>query len=182
MWNRKARPVPAVFATIAAIGTLLWAAQIVACSTDAVGIEACRSIETERCKLAPTCAGEKGRPKIKTTAQVTNCMNYYHDHCLVGLENEAQGDPSKESVNACVAAIQKTVACQKSGLTTMAACALVDAGAAVDDSTLSPCAVFDAPEHLTACRFVEKAGTTVATTAAATTGSGGAGGSGGSGG
>ncbi len=189
MWNRKARPMPVLLASVAALGFL--AAQIAACSTDAVGIEACRTIETERCKLAPTCASVKGSPKIKTQTQVDNCVNYYHDHCLVGVENPKAGNSLDSAAKSCVEAIQATIACQKSGLPNMEACSAAGLGAAVDNGALSPCEVFTSPEHLDACRFVESqtssttAATTTSTTAAATTstttgtGSGGSGGSGG---
>lgn len=163
-----------------ALGILPWAAQVVACSTDAVGVDACRTIETQRCQMAPTCAAVKGSPKIKTATQVTNCVNYYHDHCLVGIENTTKGDPSKTSVDACVAALKATIQCQKNGEETMASCD----GVAVDDSTLSPCAAFDAPEHITDCNFIQKPASTTTTTTTTTTstGTGGSGGSGGSGG
>ncbi len=177
MQNREARRLPKLLASVIALGMLPWVAQVLACSTDAVGVDACRTIETARCKLAPTCAAVKGSPKIKTTTQVDNCVSYYHDHCLVGLENAKAGDPAKSAIDGCVSALTQTIACQKAGEETMASCDGVD----VDDSTMTPCAVFSAPEHLTACKFVASTTTTSTTTTGGGGGSGGSGGSGGGG-
>jgi len=170
----------ALLASVAAFALLPLAAQIGACSTGAIGIEACRSIEAERCKLAPLCASVKGHPKIKTTLQVNNCIDYYHDHCLVGIEDATikGGDPAKPTYEACVSALSATGACQSNGAATMADCP----GAAVDNAALTPCAVIGAPEHLTACNFIETPTTATGSSTASTgTGAGGTGGAGGSG-
>jgi hypothetical protein len=65
---------------------VLGAAGLGGCSTDAVGVEACRTIQTARCEVAPACLGQE-EFAIETEEQVENCKTYYIDGCLVGVEN-----------------------------------------------------------------------------------------------
>jgi hypothetical protein len=75
------------------------------CGTDAVGVEACRSIETARCKNAQACQIDLTNPVHRDTpaADVDNCILFYRDACLHGLM--ATTDPGTPAVNACVARI-----------------------------------------------------------------------------
>jgi hypothetical protein len=74
-----------------------------ACGTDAVGVSACRSIETARCEAAPACGISLALP-VHIGDDVSACVRFYNDQCLHGLVT--QSTPSTVAVNACVAAIQ----------------------------------------------------------------------------
>lgn len=165
----------AIVAIVAVFATTSAGLSTAACEGDAVGVDACKQIEQRRCELAPACAGKAGIPEIKDEVQIQNCKDIYRDHCLVGIENVAR-EPTKEQVDSCVAALEATTNCQKSGVAEMSGCA----GVAVDDGSISPCKAFAAPEHLDACRFIESAATvaasTTATTSSSSSGTGGAGG------
>ena len=168
-----------VAALTLAVALSPWAMQMAACGSDAVGIEACKDIEQKRCELAPKCYGQKGAPRIKTEVQVDNCVTYYKDHCLVGIENTTDIKDIDGKTKACTTALTKAVACHTGGALTMVDCPDV----AVDDPTLTPCAAFASPEHLADCAFIETPSTATTTTTAATTststggdGGGGAGG------
>ena len=90
---------------------VLGAAGLGGCSTDAVGIEACRLIQTARCEVAPSCLGQE-EFAIETEEQVENCITYYIDGCLVGVENSGAGD---ESGVGCEGAIRAIGACEADG-------------------------------------------------------------------
>jgi hypothetical protein len=77
---------------------------VTACGTDAIGIDACRQIETARCKQAPACNISLAQPvhRDSPTTDVDACIRYYHDACLHGLST---GDPGAPTVQACVDAI-----------------------------------------------------------------------------
>jgi hypothetical protein len=115
------------------------------CSTDAVGIEACRSIETARCEAATACGF--------TGEQVQSCTLFYRDQCLHGVENADAGPPTTEVVDACIAAVNATAACAKAGAKTLDGCA----GAKLltsADPTLTPCKVLlEKVDLLAACAF-----------------------------
>lgn len=122
------------------------------CSTGAVGVDACRAIESSRCDAAPAC--EDGDPSfgIVTEEQIENCKVFYNDACLVGLENVDE-EPTQDTVDDCVAAVVKVGACQTAKAATMAECEdgpEVVAGA----EELNPCEVLAKPENLKDCAFV----------------------------
>lgn len=120
------------------------------CSTDAVGVDACRLIESARCDAAPTCEGDPDSSGIVTEVQVENCKTFYRDHCLVGIEND-QAEPDGDDVTDCVEAIGKVAKCQTDKVETMADCDVeVESGG----SDLSPCGAMAEPELITACAFV----------------------------
>jgi hypothetical protein len=139
------------------------------CGTDAVGVDACRQIESARCDDAPTC---------KADFDVAHCQAFYRDQCMHGIEN-AGHPPSDAEVSDCVAAIHAVTDCAKRGAANMKDCnvALVDG---VLPATLSPCDVVMSNAHLLAkCAFAgvqSDAGTAspadAATTDAATTDAG----------
>jgi hypothetical protein len=76
-----------------------------ACSTDAVGVESCRQIETARCHNAAACGISLTNPPHRggPTTDVEFCIQFYNVACLHGLE--APGDPGAPAVQACVNAI-----------------------------------------------------------------------------
>jgi hypothetical protein len=90
-----------------ALVSALGAAAAVACGNDAVGVQACRQIETARCEVAPSCPTQF--PTFATVPvpdgdPVTACVRYYNDACLHGIVTTVA--PSQLSVNQCVAEIQ----------------------------------------------------------------------------
>jgi hypothetical protein len=87
-----------VLATLAAFGV-----SGTGCGTAAVGIDACRDIETARCEAAQHC----GR-----VDDVEACQRYYRDHCLHGLA-EGVEPPTPDQVDACVKVIERAGQCAK---------------------------------------------------------------------
>ena len=145
------------------------------CGTDAVGVDACRQIETARCQAAPACTGDEDTFAIRTEEQVRNCITLYKDHCLHGIENVEDGEPDQGDVDRCVAAIEATAACKKNGIGTMAECG--DVVYVGGDAAATPCQVLHNPETLEACVFILAKGEDGDTTSAtSTSGSGGGGG------
>ncbi len=61
-----------------------------ACGNDAVGVEACRTIEEARCKRAPQCGVDMSVPVHRDTPShdVDACIRYYNDACLHGLATD----------------------------------------------------------------------------------------------
>lgn|SRR5215472_6555127 len=98
------RLAPIVLAVIAGV-----AAGFAACGTDAVGIEACREIESARCTAAAPC--EKACTinmsipphRNSPTTDVQACQQYYDVACLHGLE--ATSEPGDPAVQSCINAI-----------------------------------------------------------------------------
>lgn len=148
----------------AALGVLAVAAAalVPACSNDAVGIEACRAIESARCDAALACEGDSPSFGIATEEQVENCKTFYIDHCLVGIENTADDDISPDTSDACVAAIQAVHACQLEENKDLAACNMPPdddgnvepVGLIADADITTPCEAIKHPEQLKACKFV----------------------------
>jgi hypothetical protein len=91
------------------------------CGPDVVGVDACRKIETERCKWAPACGIDLDVPtrRDKEASPVDDCIRLYHDACTHGL---VSNDPGEGAVNACVATIK-----DPSGRTQDEHCAIVKA-------------------------------------------------------
>ncbi len=121
------------------------------CSTEAVGIDACRRIESARCDAAPTCEGTDQAFGITTEAQIRNCKAFYIDHCLLGIEN-TEAEPGEEDVVPCEEAIVALGACQTNGVATMAECEGVTM--VEGQEALTPCEALRNPETLSACAFV----------------------------
>lgn len=74
-----------------------------ACSSSATGVDACKEIETARCKNAPACGISLTTPVSRDGREVDSCIRFYADACNHGLASKAS--PSSTDVNACVAAI-----------------------------------------------------------------------------
>jgi hypothetical protein len=75
-----------------------------ACGTDAVGVDACRQIESARCQQAPGCNISLQPPYHQTGTDVDACIRFYDSACLHGLASG--NDPGQTALNACVKAIQ----------------------------------------------------------------------------
>jgi hypothetical protein len=87
-----------VLATLGALG-----ATGTGCGTAAIGIDACRKIETARCEAAQYC----GR-----IDDVAACQRFYRDQCLHGLA-EGVETPTPDQVDGCVRTIEKAGECAK---------------------------------------------------------------------
>lgn len=77
-----------------------------ACGNDAVGVDACRRIETVRCESAQACGIDLGRPVHSGSTPENNvaaCIRYYDDQCRHGLVTTVE--PGQPAVDACVEAI-----------------------------------------------------------------------------
>ena len=134
-----------LLSTSLAAGALFVGLTPAGCGTDAVGVDACRTIENARCEAATACGF--------TEEKVQACVLFYRDQCLHGVANADAGEPATASTDACVAAVNATAACAKSGAKSIAGCA----GAALitgGDATLTPCVVLqERVEILAACAF-----------------------------
>jgi hypothetical protein len=86
---------------VVAIALLVSAA---ACSTDAVGVDACRQIEAARCQQAPACDIPLEPPYHTAGDDVGACIRFYNVACLHGLA--LASDPGAKAVDACVDAIE----------------------------------------------------------------------------
>ena len=92
---------------LVALSVLLGGAALLssACGNDAVGVEACRTIEEARCKRAPQCGVDMSVPvhRDSPSHDVDACIRYYNDACLHGLATDK--DPGGVATQACVDAI-----------------------------------------------------------------------------
>jgi hypothetical protein len=123
----------------------LWACLgLVACATDAVGVDTCRKIEYARCDAASHCPGTFGA--IDPGA----CRRFYRDHCLHGLP---AADPGAK-VNSCVGDIDSLGACaaQAQDSTPLTSCdpSIVS----LDPAILTACALLSQPEKIKSCSFL----------------------------
>lgn len=149
-FGRACAPLAAPLASLAIV-----ALAVSHCGTDAVGIDACRNIESARCEAAPSC------PNVTETSwtegDVLECKRFYRDQCLHGVEDVTH-TPSEVEVKACVDAIAGTAKCAKSGNPTMAECN-VPLVADVSPSAITPCAAILETVHLLAkCAFLRSLG------------------------
>jgi hypothetical protein len=120
----------------------------IASCTDAVGIEACRSIETARCQSAQHCGFSED--------ESLRCVEFYHDQCLHGIEN-ADEPPGETETKQCVDAIAVVDGCAQKGAATMADCPQAPVIASAPAASLTPCGVILKSAHLlAACAFVSK--------------------------
>ncbi len=123
------------------------------CGTDAVGIEACRQVESTRCNLAPTCAGFDGSPNLVSEDEVKNCREFYRDHCLLGLEN-TKAEVGQADIDACVKALNQTAECDAPKKSETGACDVTLRDGV--DPTVRPCEVLQNPHWLQACKWLDK--------------------------
>jgi hypothetical protein len=77
---------------------------VAACSSDGVGADACRQIETVRCDRATACGLNLSMPPTATADLVEGCKRYYNDACKRGTV--AKRDPDVNELSACVLALR----------------------------------------------------------------------------
>lgn len=121
---------------VLAVGVL---AGVIACGSDPVGVETCRTIERTRCENAPSCGISLDQPVHRGDSAedaVRSCIQFYEDACRHGLA--APTDPGALELQACVDAINT-----------------------------GDCNVVRAPESHPACAFLVPPAATTATDAAA---------------
>jgi hypothetical protein len=113
-----------------ALAAVLAASTIAGCGTDAVGVDACRSIEQARCQKAPSC------PALGITGNqgVEECAQFARDRCLHGT---AVADPGAAAVDACVKAIAADATCAiVAAPETAPACAFLLGSATAQDASV----------------------------------------------
>ena len=91
---------------------------VIACG-NAVGTDACQTIEHARCKWIVQCYGDAaggnyGLPtprsgQTTTSSAVDDCMRYYDDACMHGMVTNVP--PTDNEVSTCVAAINGATDC-----------------------------------------------------------------------
>ncbi|WP_437942170.1 hypothetical protein [Sorangium sp. So ce341] len=145
-----------VAAVLLGLGAVTLATQ--SCGTAAVGIDACRQIETARCEAAAACPAWVG--SADADERVDACVEFVWDQCLHGIENAGTEDhpapePTGSQIKACVDAVGATRKCAADNVASMAECSaapLVDGA----DEAISPCDVITRRAHaLEACAFVD---------------------------
>ncbi|WP_437321335.1 hypothetical protein [Sorangium sp. So ce385] len=130
---------------------------IQSCGTAAVGIDACRQIETARCEAAAACPAWVG--SADADEKVDACVEFVWDQCLHGIENAGTEDnpapePTASQIQACVDAIGATRKCAADNVASMAECSAAPPADGADGA-LSPCEVITERAHaLKACAFV----------------------------
>jgi hypothetical protein len=154
----------------ASAALLLMGAAVLHCSTGAVGIEACRDIETKKCEVAVDCPGVD----ISEESDVNECKLFYHDQCMFGIA-DAEADPDGILVEACIAAIDQAAGCK--GAETIADCENAPALASSVNSDATACELILFPQRLADCNFLAAPGE-----GSGGTGTGSEGGAGGTGG
>jgi hypothetical protein len=148
-WYRPAMSLR-VLARGSALGGALLALGVLApagCAVDAVGVEACRSIEKTRCAAAAKCA--ESAPL--SVPDVEACQRFYDVQCLHGVALEKA--PSDAQVKACTRALDAAGTCAAAsgtGDAPLASCAID-----VDSTEISTaCGALQRPELLSACAFL----------------------------
>jgi hypothetical protein len=118
-----------VVALVAVVGAFALAP---ACGTDAVGIGACREVETARCTHAAACGVDLSHPVHSdgTEGDVESCIRFYHEQCLHGLVSSKE--PGAIAVKACIDAIASGDCAVVKQPETSAACAWLIPPATVD--------------------------------------------------
>jgi hypothetical protein len=120
------------------------------CSTDAVGVDACRKIEEARCQLAPMCTANFDSAR---------CTRFYRDECLVGIQNTTNTDNNALSTSAqnCVNALNAVAMCAGGGDGgCLALDVLPNASCTAASMPPTPCnVILFCPEVLGECSFVE---------------------------
>ncbi|WP_437948161.1 hypothetical protein WME98_47035 [Sorangium sp. So ce296] len=129
------------------------------CGTAAVGIGACRQIETARCEAAAACPAWVG--SADADEKVDACVEFVWDQCLHGIENAGTEDnpapePTESQIQACVDAVGATRKCAADNVASMAECSAAQLADGADGA-ISPCEVITKRAHaLKACAFVVK--------------------------
>lgn len=79
---------------------------VLACGTEAVGVDACKRIEHVRCESAAACGIDLGTPVHRgdsPASDVNACKRFYDDACLHGLATTKE--PGNVVVQSCIDAI-----------------------------------------------------------------------------
>lgn len=114
-----------------------------ACDTNAVGVDECRSIEYARCEAAPHC------PDQFAVSSVEECKLFYRDQCLHGLATSA---PAAAEVRACVSSIQTLSECARKGTSSAV---VADCGVAVTQAKpATVCKLLAEPQVIVSCAFL----------------------------
>ncbi len=108
MVRRLGRPALALVEPAALLGLVAIVALVpmAACSSSGVGIGVCRQVEEALCRQAGACNIPLTTPNFTSGSAVDACIEYYDDQCFHGLV--VGNNPPAASVNACIAAIQKS--------------------------------------------------------------------------
>ncbi|WP_437728774.1 hypothetical protein [Sorangium sp. So ce861] len=146
-----------VAAVLLGLGAVTLATQ--SCGTSAVGVDACRRIETARCEAAAACPAWVG--SADADEQVDACVEFAWDQCLHGIanagtEDDPAPDPTESQIKACVDAVGATRKCAADNVASMAECSAAPLADGADGA-ISPCEVITERAHaLEACAFVVK--------------------------
>lgn len=103
------RPAAVTSLVVGAISVLV--ASLLACGTEAKGVEACKRIERVRCESAAACGIDLTKPVHRgdsPSQDVGACIRYYDDACLHGLASGV--DPGNVAVDDCVRVLE-TASC-----------------------------------------------------------------------
>jgi hypothetical protein len=138
---------------VAAFASLPAGIAFLSCSTGAVGVQACQSIEFARCVQAPLCT-----PGFN----VNQCELFYRDECLVGIENSTPDADPSTLAPACVQALDAVAACVQMGADAGCFAGYLAFDASPDaacndfstDASLGCNLILNCPEALTACNFL----------------------------
>lgn len=114
------------------------------CSSDAVGVDACRAIEEVRCEAAAACG-------LEGAEDVEACQRFYKSHCLHGLATETE--PRSSSVKACQRTIQAAGNCAKNGQNSLGDCAALSE-VRLSNSILTVCDIVLQPDQTSSCSFL----------------------------
>lgn len=98
---------PAAVTSLVAGAISVLVASLLACGTEAKGVEACKRIERVRCESAAACGIDLTAPVHRgdsPSQDVGACIRYYDDACLHGLA--AGVDPGNVAVDECVRALE----------------------------------------------------------------------------
>jgi hypothetical protein len=97
----------------------------------------CKSIETARCEVAPSCPGHFNLQNPTPSGDpVEACIRYYDVECLHGLTTSVE--PSNAEVSACVSEIHR----------------LGDAANAKGVDAAVPCGLLATPQDIPQCSFL----------------------------
>lgn len=132
-----------------------------ACDNGAVGVEACRAIESKKCEIVVGCPGST----VVDEGTASSCKTFYRDQCLFGIADKVDPDPVQ--LDLCLAALDALATCKDAP--TLAECPTapsVSCPKTADGVTFegwcvsqtptdqSACGVILKTEHLDACAFL----------------------------
>jgi hypothetical protein len=125
------------------------------CDNGATGEEACREIETARCRVVVGCPNSP----VQTEEDIELCELHYRDQCMFGMADSL--NPDQPAVTGCVNAINQARGCWDAGQT-MGECNTAAEEAGVTGPALvtgygpdlTGCDAIMFPEILVACSFM----------------------------